>query len=136
MSNALPKPTAETLLLNPPENSLIYETDLVYAALARYPLSRGHTVVTWKKPVTDLGIMDSKDYAYLMFVVDKVRNVLIKVLGVKKVYLMYMDEVKHVHWHLIPRYRLMGFALLRAHPKKQTTFPLAAKLRRELGHKG
>lgn len=127
------KQSSEELLLNPPKNSLIYETDLVYAALAQRPLSRGHTVVVWKKPVTDLGVMNPKDYAYLMFVVEKVRNALLKILRVKKVYLMYMDEVKHVHWHLIPRYHLMGFALLRARPNKQLVFPLAARLRKELG---
>ncbi|HBE89737.1 MAG TPA: hypothetical protein DDW41_00835 [Candidatus Andersenbacteria bacterium] len=135
MPDVLLKQDSEALLLNPPEDSLIYETDLVYAALAQRPFSRGHTIVVWKKPVSDLGVMDAKDYAYFMFTVDKVRNALLKVLRVKKVYLMYMDETKHVHWHLIPRHHLMGFALLRVHPKKQLTFPLAVKLRRELGHK-
>lgn len=132
MASSPTKQTTEALLLNPPENSVFYETDLVYAALAQHPISRGHTIVAWKKPISDLGAMDAKDYAYLMLTVDKVRNALLKVLGVQKVYLMYMDEVKHVHWHLIPRYHLMGFALLRARPKKQLTFPLAARLRKSL----
>ena len=96
------------LILYPPPKSIIYETELVYVALASYPITKGHTVVVWKNPVEDLGQMNAEDYAYLMLTVDKIRNALMHALKVEKVYLMYMDEVKHVHWHLIPRYNIFG----------------------------
>jgi diadenosine tetraphosphate (Ap4A) HIT family hydrolase len=122
-------------LLIPPPSALIYDSELVYAALASYPLTKGHTVVVWKKQVSDLGKLTPEEYAYLMLTVDKVRNVLMQVLNVKKVYLFYMDEVKHVHWHLIPRYNFMGMSLLKNEPKQIITFPLATKLRHKLEEK-
>ena len=30
----------------------------------------------------------------------------------KKVYLIYMDETQHVHWHLIPRYNEKGYDVI------------------------
>lgn len=108
---------------NPP--AIFYEDDFVYACLADYPLTRGHSLVVWKKPVTDLHLLSQKDFEYLMEIVDKARNALMKALKVEKVYLMYMDEIKHVHWHLIPRYNLMEFNLLKHHPKKLTFYNLA-----------
>ena len=131
--HTMPKQTtSDVSLLNPPPGSVIYETELVYAALASYPITKGHTVVVWKKPVTDLGKLDEKDFAYLMFAVDQVRNALLKVCGVKKVYLMYMDEVKHVHWHLIPRYNTMGVSVLKIKPRKILKFPLVKRLHKAM----
>lgn len=43
-----------------------------------------------------------------------------------------MDEVKHVHWHLVPRYNLMGFNLLRHKPGKLASSDIAEKLRKVL----
>jgi histidine triad (HIT) family protein len=112
----------------PNPSAIFYEDDFVYACLADYPLSKGHSLVVWKKPVTDLHLLSPKDFEYLMEVVDKVRNALMKTLKVEKVYLMYMDEIKHVHWHLIPRYNKFGFNLLKHSPKKIRSFELAKKL--------
>lgn len=116
-------------LLEPEKEAIFYEDDSLYACLASSPLSRGHSIVVWKKPVTDLHLLSREDYKYLMDKVDLVRNTLIKVLKVDKVYLMYMDEVKHVHWHLIPRYNLMGFNLLKHNPGKLKSFGLAKELK-------
>lgn len=113
---------------NPNPSSIFYDDENVYACLADYPLTRGHSIVVWKKPVTDLHLLNPKEYEYLMEVVDKVRNALMKTLKVEKVYLMYMDEIKHVHWHLVPRYSQMGFNLLKHKPKKIKDYSLAAKL--------
>jgi diadenosine tetraphosphate (Ap4A) HIT family hydrolase len=49
-------------------------------------------------------LLEKKDYEYLMDKVDEVRNSMLKTLKIKKVYLIYMDEVQQVHWHLVPRY--------------------------------
>ena len=117
-------------LITPDSQSIFYEDEEVYACLASYPITKGHSMVVWKKPVTDLHLLSRQDYEYLMDIVDKVRNSLMKVLKVDKVYLMYMDEVKHVHWHLIPRYNLIGFNLLKHHPKKITSASI--KLTKEI----
>jgi len=81
--------------------------------LASFPVTKGHTIVVWKDNVKDLHLLSKKDYEYLMEKVDEVRNALIKTLKVKKVYLIYMDEAKHVHWHLIPRYNVKGYNVLK-----------------------
>lgn len=116
-------------LLEPEKEAIFYEDDKVYACLADYPITKGHSIVVWKKPITDLHLLSREEYEYLMDKIDKVRNVLMKVLKVDKIYLMYMDEVKHVHWHLIPRYNLMGFNLLKHKPKKINSFNLAQKIK-------
>lgn len=105
-------------LENPNPSAIFYEDSKVYACLADYPLTRGHSLVVWEKPVTDLHLLSQKDFEYLMKIVDKIRNALMRVLKVEKVYFMYMDEVKHVHWHLIPRYNKFGLNLLKHNPKK------------------
>ncbi len=116
-------------LTTPNPSSIFYADEHIYACLADYPFSKGHSIVVWKKPVTDLHLLNPKEYEHLMEVVDKVRNALMKTQKVEKVYLMYMDEIKHVHWHLIPRYNKLGFNILKHSPKKLNNYDLAKKLK-------
>ena len=116
-------------LENPSPSSVFYEDENLYACLADYPLAKGHSIVVWKKPITDLHLLNPKEYEHLMQAVEKVRNALMKTLKVEKVYLMYMDEIKHVHWHLIPRYNKLGFNILKHSPKKLNNYDLAKKLK-------
>lgn len=118
-----------TKLLKPPYQAIIYEDRKVYAAFASYPIADGHVIVAWKKPVRDISLLSCKEYDHLMNVVDLVRDAMLKTLKVKKVYLMYMDEIKHVHWHLVPRYNIKGFTLLRHKPRRTTKFPQSEKLK-------
>ncbi|MBI2045097.1 HIT family protein [Candidatus Pacearchaeota archaeon] len=112
------------------KKAVFYEDEKVYAALSSHPIARGHVVVMWKKEVSDLHLLEKKDYKHLMNAVNKVRNSMLKTLGIKKVYLIYMDEAKHVHWHLVPRYNEKGFDIFHHKPKKLKDFSLAEKLRR------
>lgn len=123
MKSSLPKPYPE---------AIIYEDNILYACLANFPVVKGHTVVVWKKPVTDLHLLEKREYEYLMDKVDEVRSALLKTLGTKKVYLVYMDEAKHVHWHLIPRYNEQGYNVFLHEPKKLTDFSLALKIKKNL----
>lgn len=116
-------------LLKSEQESIFYEDDKVYACLADYPITKGHSIVVWKKPITDLHLLSKEEYEYLMDRVGQVRNILMKVLKVNKIYLMYMDEIKYVHWHLIPRYNLMGFNLLKHKPKRINSFNLAREIK-------
>jgi histidine triad (HIT) family protein len=115
--------------MSPNNEAIFYEDEYLYACLADYPLTKGHSIVVWKKPITDLHLLNPKEYEHLMEAVDKVRNVLMKTLKVEKVYLMYMDEIKHVHWHLIPRYNKLGFNILKHSPKKLNNYDLTKKLK-------
>ena len=93
-------------LPKPKKEAVFYEDEKLYAVLASHPMTIGHVVVVWKKKVTDLHLLKKEDYEHLMDVVDCVRSALLKVLKIKKVYLIYMDEANHVHWHLVPLYNV------------------------------
>ncbi len=116
-------------LLQPKEGSIFYEDDKVYACLASYPKSKGHSVVVWKDNVKDLHLLSRDDYEHLMYVVDIVRNAILETLGIEKVYLVYMDETQHVHWHLIPRHKEKGYVLLEEDPKELEDVSLAKELK-------
>ena len=119
-------------LPKPKKEAVFYEDKKLYATLASHPIIKGHVVVVWKNKVTDLHLLKKRDYEHLMNIVDKVRDCMLKVLKVKKVYLIYMDEAKHVHWHLIPRYNVKGFNILKEKPKKLKDISLAEEFRRKL----
>jgi len=116
----------------PPQKAMIYEDAKLYACLATYPLVKGHTVIVWKKKTADLHLLSQREYEYLMDKVDEVRNALLKTLKIKKVYLIYMDEINQVHWHLIPRYNQKGFDIFKHKPAKTRDFSLAAKIKQNL----
>jgi len=99
-------------LPEPKRGAVFYSDNKLYATLANYPISKGHVVVVWKKKVTDLHLLNKKDYKHLMDVIDAVRDAMLRTLKIKKVYLIYMDEAKHVHWHLVPRYSKRGINAL------------------------
>lgn len=113
----------------PPKESIVYETKDLYVCLALYPLAQGHTVIVWKKQVPDLRDLTCKQYEHLMHTVDLVRDALLKALKIKKVYLVYMDEIKHVHWHLVPRFNEKGFDVFAHKPEKTKDFSFAPKFR-------
>jgi len=123
MRQTLPQPSPQAIL---------YEDDLLYACLASYPVTPGHVVVVWKKDVSDLRRLSERDYDYLMDTVNTVRTAMIKALKIKKVYLLYMDEARHVHWHLVPRYNEKGFDVFLHTPSQSKDFSLAPKIKRHL----
>ncbi len=123
MKHKLPKPN---------KKAIIHEDNKIYACLANQPITKGHTVVVWKKPVSDLHLLSRKDYEYLMNEVDEIRSAMLKALKTRKVYLLYRDEAGHVHWHLIPRYNTKGFNALIHKPSKLKDVSLATKIRNEI----
>ncbi len=116
----------------PKKGAIFYEDRQVYAALANNPIAEGHCVVVWKRDVKDLHILKRASFEHLMAVVDAVRNAMLKVLRIKKVYLIYMDEANHVHWHLVPRHAKRGVNMLAERPRKLKDTKLAVKLMKQL----
>jgi diadenosine tetraphosphate (Ap4A) HIT family hydrolase len=119
-------------LPKPKKGAVFYEDNKLYATLANCPITKGHVVVVWKKKVKDLHLLSKKDYEHLMDSIDMVRDAMLKVLKIKKVYLIYLDEANHVHWHLVPRYAEKGFNVLEEKPGKLKDVSLADKLRKAL----
>ena len=123
MKNYFPKPF---------KNAIIYQDDKLYACLANKPIIRVHVVVVLNKPVKDLHLLSRPDYEYLMDRVNDIRRAMLKALKVKKVYLLYMDEISNVHWHLIQRYNKSGIQNLTGRPGKIKDFTLDDKIRKNL----
>lgn len=119
-------------LLRVPKKSLIYEDQILYVCLARNPITVGHTIVAFKQDVSDLSKLPDRDYDYLMDTVFATRNALMKTLRVKKVYLVYMDEAKHVHWHLVPAYKEKGFDVFKNQTVAIKDFSLRHKIQKNL----
>jgi diadenosine tetraphosphate (Ap4A) HIT family hydrolase len=119
-------------LLKAPKKSIIYEDEMLYVCLAKYPITVGHTIVAFKKGISDLSKLSDRDYDYLMDTVFAARNALMEALKVKKVYLVYMDETKHVHWHLVPRYKEKGFDVFKNQASAIKDFSLAEKIKKNL----
>ena len=126
MHPKLPKPLAK---------AMIYEDSFLYVCLATHPITRGHTVIVWKKEVADLRRLADRDYDFLMDTVRATRDAMLKALKISKVYLIYMDEAKQVHWHLVPRYNEKGYDVFLHEPKEITDFSLAQKIKRQLKFK-
>ncbi|NUM25836.1 MAG: HIT family protein [Candidatus Buchananbacteria bacterium] len=119
-------------LPTPPKKAIIYEDDKLYACLASRPITVGHVVVVWKKDVNDIHLLNDRDYSYLMAAVDILRDAMLKALKVKKIYLIYMDEVNHVHWHLVPRYNEKGYDVFSHKPAVLKNFSLTAKIKKAI----
>lgn len=114
-------------LPEPKPESIIYEDDKLYVCLARFPITRGHIVIVWKDDKEDIHLLERVDYLYLMDKVEEFRDKQLEILGVEKVYLLYMDEAKQVHWHLIPRYNEEGFNVFSHNPQEETDYSLVNK---------
>jgi len=119
-------------LPRPLKKSIIYNDQHLYVCLAKDSIANGHIVIVWKKEVPDLNLLPDRDYDYLMDTVFATRNALLKTLKIKKVYLIYMDEANHVHWHLVPRYKERGFDLFQNKPQILKDFSLAKKIKKNL----
>lgn len=117
-------------LLEASKDSIYFEDEKLYICLAAHPLAKGHSIVVWKEKVGDLSELPKKDFEALMDFVDVTRNTLMGFYGVDKVYLLYMDEVKQVHWHLVPRFDEKGINALNHEPDEIKEFPDAEGLRK------
>ena len=128
----LSKKYMQSKLPKPNKKAIIYENDKLYACLASHPIAAGHAVVVWKDQVRDLHLLSDENYDHLMDRVDQIRTAMLRALNIKKVYLLYMDEVNQVHWHLIPRYNEKGFDVFEHKPKKLKDFSLVDQIKDHL----
>ncbi len=116
-------------LPNPPKEAIYYEDEKLYVCLASFPITKGHSVVVWKERKEDLQKLNKEEYEHLMNVVDMTRNVLRDFFSLEKAYLLYLDEIQHVHWHVVPRYDEQGLNMLVHSPLENIDFSDASKLK-------
>ena len=122
-------------LPKPPKESIVYRDRWLTVCLASFPIVKGHTIVVWNAPVRDLHLLTRANYERLMDAVEDVRDALMAAFKVKKAYLLYMDEANHVHWHVIPRYDVKGFTLLKHKPVRLRDFSLVEVVKKNLKHR-
>lgn len=118
-----------------PKNLIIYEDKALFVCLASKPFAKAHTLVVWKDNVADLHSLGHADYAHLMRIVERTRNALLRTFKTDKVYLFYMDEYRHVHWHLLPRFKAKGFNIVLHPPKKNVDAKVVEEIRKNFARK-
>ena len=86
----------------------IYEDEKVIAILDINPISYGHTLVLPKKRIENI-ISTNEDISYLIKKVQEISNLLIEKLKADGITIItnnyYVQEIRHLHFHIIPRYK-------------------------------
>lgn len=99
----------------------VYETERVAAFLDLYPINRGHTLIVPKHHQRDIRDARQEDLAEIMEAAQKLANLYQDSLDAVGFNLkcnsgpQAHQEVMHLHFHLIPRYRDDGLQLTHDH---------------------
>ncbi len=117
----------------PKEGSVFFGDKEVYACLAFHPVIEGHTIVAVKRnDVDDIGQLPAEERLHLLQIVfEVVRPALLACYKTDKVYVAYLDETGHPHFHLFPRKEGEGegFGLMARPHGESTDFSMIHKLR-------
>ncbi|HIV81778.1 MAG TPA: HIT family protein [Candidatus Salinicoccus merdavium] len=90
--------------------NIVYEDNEVLAFMDAFPLSKGHTLVTPKRPIENIYELDDETGAKVMAAVTKVSKALRDAFNPKGLNVVQNNgsyasqSVFHLHFHLIPRY--------------------------------
>ena len=101
----------------------VYETDQVLAFLDIKPVHKGHTLVIPKVAVQDIFTLGEEDAAHLMQAIVVVANAVRKATDAPGVNVISNNgavagqEVFHLHFHVIPRFKRGEF-----HPLPHTAY--------------
>lgn len=96
----------------------VYETEKVLAFLDILPSVKGHTLVIPKKQIRDIFELEGEDAKDLMEAIVKVSNAVKEATGAKGVNIISNNgseagqEVFHLHFHVIPRFKREEFPKL------------------------
>lgn len=84
----------------------IFENDLVFALMDKYPVNTGHVLVMPKKHVVDFEDIDDEIYTKLMLATKKISEIIKKITKCKKIGLLVAGfDIPHAHIHIIPLYK-------------------------------
>lgn len=99
-------PRAHCVFCNPTGETVLWSDAfcrVLHVADARFP---GFCRVVWNAHVTEFTDLDDAARAHVMKVVAVVEQSLRKLLAPDKINLASLgNQVPHLHWHIIPRYR-------------------------------
>ena len=92
----------------------IYEDDLVMVILDLNPVSNGHSLVIPKKHCDDVFEIDDKTFSHMWKVARDMEKLFEKKLhsngATFEINYGIIQEVKHLHLHIIPRYKYEDMA--------------------------
>ncbi|MFA4818055.1 MAG: HIT family protein [Parcubacteria group bacterium] len=84
----------------------IYEDEKAVVLVSKLQTSHGHIIVTLKKHYENINDISEEDYLHLQKLVKKYYEKLHKNFEPEKIYILLLaEEIAHIHFHLIPRYR-------------------------------
>jgi histidine triad (HIT) family protein len=87
----------------------VYEDDIVVAFLDINPFSTGHTLIVPKVHTLDLETIDDETLNHIMMVARKIAKDITRKLDAPGYTLIqnngFVEEVKHFHLHVIPKYK-------------------------------
>ena len=87
----------------------VYEDDVVVAFLDINPFSTGHTLIVPKVHTLDLETIDDATLNHIMTVARKIAKDITRKLDAPGYTLIqnngFVEEVKHFHLHVIPKYK-------------------------------
>ena len=93
---------------------MIYENDLVYCFLDKYPINQGHILVVPKKHYQEFSEVDSESLAEVMISAQKMSRLLEKTFNTDGITVLQdngvFKDVEHYHLHIFPRYIEDGFS--------------------------
>ena len=87
----------------------LYEDELIMAFLDANPIFPGHTLIIPKKHTLDINSIDEDVLCYIMKKAKEIADMLVKSLHCDGFTLIqnngFVQEVKHYHLHIIPKYK-------------------------------
>ena len=87
----------------------IYEDELIVALLDANPVFPGHTLIIPKKHTLDINSIDEEILCHIMKKAKDIANVIVSALEADGFTLIqnngFVQEVKHYHLHIIPKYK-------------------------------
>lgn len=87
----------------------IYEDNLIIALLDTNPIFPGHTLIIPKEHTLDVNTINEEVLCHIMKNVKDIANLVVNSLGADGFTLIqnngFVQEVKHFHLHIIPKYK-------------------------------
>ena len=99
----------------------VYETEQVLAFLDIKPVHKGHTLIIPKTQVKDIFELNDEDAAHLMRAIVIIANAIKRATSAPGVNIISNNgsaagqEVLHLHFHIIPRFKKSEFKPVAAH---------------------
>jgi len=88
------------------KETFVYEDDRIVVLLSKFQTSTGHIIITTKNHCESIDEISTDDYFHLQKILKLYNKKLNAALKPEKIYIILLaEEVPHIHFQLIPRYK-------------------------------